>query len=117
MAQSETVTTLITADELAAYSGVTRDTSDTTAASLLNTYIESAQEIIANYLMTDPLQMNPIPGLVKLTCLRIASLIQLEENNNIGINSKSFGDSGTRSFLNVTNYEPYLNVLSRWRKV
>lgn len=114
------VNTLITADELAAFSGVTKDT-DTVTTSLLNIYIGAATDKIAAYLGYDPLtdteHYDTIPPTMKLVCLEIATLIQLEEQNNIGVNSKSFGDSGSRSFLNVTNFDPYLSKLSRWRAV
>lgn len=57
-----------------------------------------------------------VPELIKLVCKEIATLMQLEENQNLGINSKSFGDSGTRSFLNVTNYDQYLKKLSKYKR-
>lgn len=112
---------IITTDELATYSGVKR--TDTT---LQEVYIESAGEIIDNYLgydvetaerFTDDDGVVTLPGIVKLTALRIATLIQMEENNNLGVNSKSFGDSGTRTFLNVVDYSKYLAVLSPYRQI
>lgn len=57
-----------------------------------------------------------IPDLIKQVCKEIATLLQLEENQNLGVNSKSFGESGSRSFLNVTNFDPYLKKISRYKK-
>lgn len=58
-----------------------------------------------------------VPDLIRLTCLRIASLLQQEESGNIGINNKSFGENGSRSFLNVVNYDKYLAQIARYRKI
>lgn len=56
-----------------------------------------------------------IPDLIKLTCLRIAAILQTESDNNIGITSKSFGESGSRTFYNFTNFNKYLLPLSKWK--
>lgn len=56
-----------------------------------------------------------IPSLIKLTVLRIATLLQSESDSNIGITSKSFGDAGTRVFQNYTNFDKYLLPLSRYK--
>lgn len=155
----------VTKDELAKYSGVTRDEGDT----LGETFIGSSEEIVEHYLGYDPetsedfdkektvivyssdgehfyedaaltkaatipegitpeakgtenqysytIIVHEIPYLIRLTVLRIASLLQLEENNNIGVNSKSFGESGSRTFLNVVDYEKYLQKISFYKKV
>lgn len=58
---------------------------------------------------------NPMLGVIKLTCLRLSSLMYMESDGNIGITSKSFGDSGTRTFIQTTNYDKYLQVLNRYR--
>jgi hypothetical protein len=50
----------------------------------------------------------PMPNIIKLTGLRIAALLQTESDNNIGITGKSFGDSGSRTFVNYTNFDKYL---------
>ena len=55
-----------------------------------------------------------IPAIMKMTVLRIATLLQLESDSNIGVNSRSFGDS-TRTFLNTTNYDKYLIQCSRYK--
>lgn len=52
-----------------------------------------------------------IPGVIKLTELRIAALMWTEGNGNIGVTSKSFGDSGTRTFVKTTDYSQYLKLL------
>lgn len=56
-----------------------------------------------------------IPAIIKLTTLRIAGILQTENNNNIGISSKSFQDSGTRTFVNTTNFDKYLLQISDYR--
>lgn len=56
-----------------------------------------------------------VPAIIKLTALRIAGILQTESNNNIGINSKSFQDSGTRTFINTTNFDKYLLQIADYR--
>lgn len=56
-----------------------------------------------------------LPGIIKLCVLRIAALMATEADGNIGITSKSFGDSGTRTFIQNTKYERYLEPLNRYR--
>lgn len=51
-----------------------------------------------------------IPDVVKLTILRIATLLSLESEGNIGITNKSFSD-GSRTFINYTNFSKYLSPL------
>jgi hypothetical protein len=58
-----------------------------------------------------------LPKIIKLTVLRIASLLQTESDNNIGITSKSFADSGTRTFLNTTDYYKYLIPISFYKLI
>jgi hypothetical protein len=56
-----------------------------------------------------------IPDIIKLTVLRIAALLQSESDSNIGVTSKSFADSGTRTFVNTVDYSRYLIQLSNYR--
>lgn len=56
-----------------------------------------------------------IPDLITQTILRIASLLQTESNSNIGITSRSYGTDGSRSFLNFTSFEKYLQPLYPFR--
>lgn len=58
-----------------------------------------------------------VPDLIKLTCLRIAAILQTEADNNIAITSKSFGESGSRTFYNFTNFQKYLLPISKWKLV
>ena len=58
---------------------------------------------------------NNIPAEIILTILRIAALLESEANQNIGITSKSFSESGTRTFHNFTNFSKYLFPISRYR--
>jgi hypothetical protein len=56
-----------------------------------------------------------LPMIIKMTVLRIASILQSESNQNIGVSSKSFGDSGTRTFINYTDYSKYLLPISIYK--
>jgi hypothetical protein len=55
-----------------------------------------------------------IPGIMKITALRIAGVLAAESDGNIGITSKSFGDSGSRVFLN-SKFDRYLEPLEDYR--
>lgn len=111
---------LITTEELSTFSGVYPDSDD-----LQKIYIGSASDMIQNYVGYNP-ETNEewrneegvieIPSLFKFVCLEIATLMQQEESQNIGINSKSFGDSGSRTFLNVVNYDKYLIRLAEFKR-
>lgn len=57
-----------------------------------------------------------VPDVFAMVCLEIATLLQQEEDSNLGVNSKSFGDSGTRTFVNVVDYSKYLKRLDKYRK-
>jgi len=56
-----------------------------------------------------------LPYLIKMTILRIAALLQSEADNNIGTTSRSFGESGSRTFVSYTNYEKWLQPISGYR--
>lgn len=56
-----------------------------------------------------------IPNLIKLTILRVGTLLLTESDGNIGITSKSFQDSGSRTFTNFTNYEKYLEPIKKFK--
>jgi hypothetical protein len=58
-----------------------------------------------------------MPAIFKQTALRIAALLATEANENIGVTSKSFGDSGSRTFINYTNFDKYLSPLSKYKLV
>jgi hypothetical protein len=68
-------------------------------------------EYTAGYALAD------IPELIKMTVMRIASLLQTESNQNIGVTSKSFADSGTRTFVNYTNFDKYLIQASKYKLI
>lgn len=57
-----------------------------------------------------------LPQIIKLTVLRIAALLQVESNNNIGISGKSFMD-GSRTFINYTNFDRYLIACSKYKLI
>jgi len=96
---------------------------------LQKSFIYSANNIVSDYLGYDPefKLLNPKTGLIedisvvleiiKLTVMRIAAILQTESDSNIGITSKSFGDSGSRTFINTTNFDKYLIQLSQYRVI
>ena len=55
-----------------------------------------------------------VPGIIVMTALRIAGLLQTESGNNIGITSKTFGDEGSRTFYK-TKFDDYLAPLEKYR--
>jgi hypothetical protein len=55
-----------------------------------------------------------VPELLRITVLRLGALLNTEAKGNIGVTSKSFGDSGTRTFLNNTDYGRYLLPVSAY---
>lgn len=58
---------------------------------------------------------NEIPAIFKQVNIEIANLIQTMSGNNIGITSKSFGSDGSRTFIQNTNYDRYLQNLSTYK--
>lgn len=52
-----------------------------------------------------------IPDIVEQTIFRLGSLLKTEANGNIGLTSRSYGNDGTRSYLNYTSYSKYLEPL------
>lgn len=56
-----------------------------------------------------------IPKIIFLTVLRIASLLQSESDNNIGVTSRSFGEGGQRAFVNYVNFDKYLLPCSKYK--
>lgn len=56
-----------------------------------------------------------LPALIKMTIFRIASLLLSEAGGNIAVTSKSFSDN-SRSFVNYTNWDKFLQPLSRLRR-
>lgn len=56
-----------------------------------------------------------IPAIIKMTIFRIASLLLSEAGGNIAVTSKSFSDN-TRSFVNYTNWDKFLQPLAPMRR-
>jgi hypothetical protein len=56
-----------------------------------------------------------MPAAIKLAVLQIAALKLSEENGNLAVTSKSFGDAGTRTFQNTTAYGKFLAALDNLR--
>ena len=104
----------ITVEQLQAYTGVVHDNDE---SDLQQIYIDSAENVVEDYLNKALADFETLPGIVKLTILRIAALMQTESEGNIGITSKQFGESGSRTFIKTTDYTPYLQPLSKYRVV
>ena len=106
---------LITVEQLQKFSGSYKD-SDDVSESLVEIYIGTAADIINQYVgykVED--KFTEVPEVFQMVCLEIATLLQQEESENIGVNSKSYAETGTRSFLNVVDYSKYLSRLSAYR--
>lgn len=58
-----------------------------------------------------------MPKIIKQTVMQIAALLQVESGQNIGVSSKSFGDSGTRTFLSTRKYDDYLSHISKYKAI
>ena len=113
---------LVTTELLQKFSGSVPE-NDT----LQKIYIDSAHSEIRAYLGFDPETSDKwdetkteydrvFVSAVQFVCMEIATLMEMEENQNIGINNKSFGDSGSRAFLNVVDYSKYLHRLGIYKK-
>jgi hypothetical protein len=63
----------------------------------------------------DEVNSEYLPKIIKMTVLRIATLLQSESAGNIGVTSKSFADSGTRTFINTVNFDKYLVQISSYK--
>ena len=108
---------LVTIPEFNEYTGNFEDSQQ--ATELKNLFLQSAQELVGEYLRFDPeTKWEPleIPSAVRLTVLRIATLMLMEGGENIGVSGKSFADN-SRTFISYTNYSKYLNPLQTFREV
>ena len=88
-----------------------------------NYYIDNDKIILKQPVISDNIIIRftagfseDLPAIIKLTVLRIAALLQVESNNNIGISGKSFMD-GSRTFTNFTNFSKYLDVCSKYKLI
>ena len=88
-----------------------------------NYYIDDDKIILKNPVISDNIIITftagfstDLPQIIKLTVLRIAALLQVESNNNIGISGKSFMD-GSRTFTNFTNFDRYLIACSKYKLI
>ena len=106
---------IVTVSQFNEYTGNFEDTES--AVGLKNT-ISAAQELVSEYLRFDPEQKwgQSVPDLVRLTVLRIGTLMLMEAGENIGVTGKSFADN-SRSFISYTNYSKYLSPLQTFREV
>ncbi len=108
---------IVTITQFNEYTGNFEDSEQVVALKTL--FLQSAQELVCEYLRFNPEQKwqpAQIPNVVKLTVLRIATLMLMEGGENIGVSSKSFADN-SRTFISYTNYSKYLSPLQTLREV
>lgn len=107
---------IVTVSQFNEYTGNFEDSESTLA--LKNTILSASQELVSEYLRFDPEERwgQSVPDLVRLTVMRIATLMLMEAGENIGVTGKSFADN-SRSFISYTNYSKYLNPLQTLREV
>ena len=107
---------IVTVSQFNEYTGNFEDSQ--AVVGLKNTILSAAQELVSEYLRFDPEKKwgESVPDLVRLTVLRIGTLMLMEAGENIGVTGKSFADN-SRSFISYTNYSKYLNPLQTFREV
>ncbi len=69
---------------------------------------------LRNIVITYTAGYESVPGIIVMTALRIAGILQSEGGGNVGITSKSFGDEGSRTFYK-TKFDDYLSPLEKYR--
>ncbi|MFA6845461.1 MAG: hypothetical protein WCR02_07025 [Sphaerochaetaceae bacterium] len=107
---------IMTVADFNAYSGNFEDSSD--AVAIKTMFLKSAQEICDTYLGFDSevkWTSEQMPEVVKLSILRVATLMLSETGGNIGLTGKSFADN-SRTFVNYSNYRKYLQPLDGIRE-
>lgn len=103
---------IITIEQFQKYTGIVVE--DTTMQEI---YIGAAENVVEGYLGKLLTEFVVVPGIIKLTILRIAALMESESQGNIGVTSKQFGESGTRTYVKTTDYNPYLIQIAAYKKV
>lgn len=106
---------IVSIEDFNVYTGNMED--DERSVELKTIFLTSSEELVSEYLRFNPTEKwgAEIPGIVKVTILRIATLMLMEAGENIGVSSKSFADN-SRTFISYTNYMKYLNPLQTFRK-
>jgi hypothetical protein len=108
---------IVSVAQLNAYSGNFEDSVD--AVTIKTMFLKSAQEICDGYLgfeAEEKWEATEIPEVVRLSILRVATLMLSESGGNIGLTGKSF-DGNSRTFINYSNYRKYLQPLDPLRTV
>ena len=115
---------IVSVEQFSKYSNVYSENTE-----LQEIFLLSAQEVVSSYLgynieseiiNIESQELEPIgviPEILIITIMRIAAILQMESDGNIAISSKSFADSGTRTFINYTDYSKYLLPISNYRKI
>lgn len=59
--------------------------------------------------------LSVIPAAMKIVCCKIASLLLMETNKQIGVTGVSMSDGMSHQYVSYTNYTKHLKPLSKWR--
>lgn len=59
--------------------------------------------------------LSVIPAPMKIVCCKIASLLLMETNKQIGVTGVSMNDGMGHQYVSYTNYTKHLKPLSKWR--
>ncbi|MDD4012478.1 MAG: hypothetical protein PHI83_10055 [Sphaerochaetaceae bacterium] len=108
---------IVAVQQFNSYSGNCEDSQD--AVSIKTMFLKSAQEICDGYLGFEAetkWSAQEMPEVVRLSILRVATLMLSESGGNIGLTGKSF-DGNSRTFINYSNYRKYLQPLDPFRNV
>ena len=108
---------IVTLPQFNAYSGNYEDSAD--AVAIKTMFLNSSQEICDGYLgfeAEEKWEAPEMPEVVKLSILRVATLMLSESGGNIGLTGKSF-DGNSRTFINYSNYRKYLQPLDPLRNI
>lgn len=106
----------MTVAQFNAYSNNYEDSQEADSAKTM--FLKAAQEICDSYLGYEAETQwgaDEMPEVVKLSILRIATLMLSETGGNIGLTGKSFSDN-SRTFVNYSNYRKYLQPLDGIRE-
>ena len=114
---------LVSPELLRAFNGI-HVGEDGAARELLDVQIGTAQQIVSDYvgfncedvLLPRCRYTDSEIAIFKTVVMRIATLLQLEGGGNIGVNTAASDMSVSRSYLNVTDFTPYLRPLSSFRR-
>ena len=108
--------TAITADQYEIVKNVIKITDENL---ILNKYSKTVVSYNAGYPVIEDVDGDyvELPSVFKNVVLKIASLLMLEESGNIGVTGLSADNGISRTFINYTNYNKHLAILSSYRVI